>query len=141
MDVLLRLGVALALLSLVLLGARLACWAFAVQTRRTVARLNRASLSSSTGARILYFTSARCMQCRTHQEPALRSLVAAAPEPVHIDTFDAARDRAVASRYRILTAPSTVVITGDGRVAAINHGFVPAERLAAQLGWPAPSAS
>jgi hypothetical protein len=135
MDILLRLGIALAVLALTLALVVLARRAFEWRTRRTVARLNRRSTSRGGSARILYFTSERCVQCKTRQEPALRSLLADAPEPVALEQFDAASDREAASTYRILTAPSTVVIGRDGRVTAINHGFAPAERIAAQLGW------
>lgn len=135
MDVFLRLGLAIALICLTVLLVRLTrAWLLA-RTRRTVARLNRAGTKQAGLARILYFTSAWCVQCKTRQEPALRTLVSAAPEPVAVEQFDAARDREQAARYRILTAPSTVVIGRDGRIAAINHGFAPAERLAEQLGW------
>jgi hypothetical protein len=138
MDVVVRLAVALAILGAVVLGAWLARQAFVLRTRRTIARLNRGHApaeEAEAGARILYFTSAYCVQCHVRQEPALHALVAGAPEAVRVDTYDAARDRAVAATYRILTAPSTVVIGRDGRVAAINHGFAPAAQLARQLGW------
>jgi hypothetical protein len=135
MDILLRLSIALAVLAVTLVLVALARRLFERRTRRTVARLNKRAEHADGPARILYFTSARCVQCKTRQEPALRSLLADAPEPVALEHFDAARDREAASTYRILTAPSTVVIDRDGRVAAINHGFVPAERLATQLGW------
>lgn len=124
----------LALIAAVIAVTRLA---LAARTRRTMTRLNTASVppANDATARILYFTSERCVQCRTRQSPALDELARAAPEPVQIETYDAARDRAVASAYSILTAPSTVVMHADGRVVAINHGFTPADRLATQLGW------
>lgn len=139
MDVLLRLGVALALLGLTVALVAIARGLFQARTHRTVAALNQRRVQTSGPARILYFTSERCVQCKTRQEPALQTLLADAPAPVALEQFDAARDREAASTYRILTAPSTVVIGSDGRVAAINHGFAPAERLAAQLGWTSPA--
>jgi hypothetical protein len=135
MDILLRFGIALAVLALILALVAVARRLFEGRTRHTVARLNAQGKHRGGPARILYFTSERCVQCKTRQEPALRSLLADAPEPVALEHFDAARDREAASTYRILTAPSTVVIGRDGRVAAINHGFAPAERIASQLGW------
>jgi len=140
MDILFRLGIALAVLALTLAIVALARRLFEWRTRRTVAWLNERADHRGGPARILYFTSERCVQCKTRQEPALRSLLADAPEPVALEHFDAARDRDTAATYRILTAPSTVVIGRDGRVAAINHGFAPAERLAVQLGWAAATA-
>jgi hypothetical protein len=137
---LVRLLFAAALLTVIVVSVRVVGWALGARTRRTVARLNRLAAFPPAEARILYFTSERCVQCRTRQEPALRALAAAAPEPLHVETFDAARGAGPAATYRILTAPSTVVVRADGRVAAINHGFAPAERIAAQLGWPSPIA-
>lgn len=135
MDMPSRIVVALILLTLIVLGVRLARALFDRRTRRIVAARNAAPAEDS-GARVLYFTSARCVQCRTRQEPALRALSDAVPT-LAIETFDAAGDRGAAASYGILTAPSTVVIGADGRVAAINHGFAPARQIAAQLGWPA----
>jgi hypothetical protein len=135
-DLLLRLAVALLLLGVIVAAIRLGRMLLAARTRRTLARVNREASGPAGTARILYFTAERCVQCRLRQEPALRDLTAAAPAPLHIETLDAVRDRTIAARYRILTAPSTVVIGADGHVAAINHGFAPAEQIAAQLGWP-----
>lgn len=135
MDLLFRAIAALALLALIALGLRLARVLFARRTNRIVAAHNAAPAQAG-GERVLYFTSDRCVQCLTRQEPALRALTDAAPT-LAVQTFNAARDHAVAAAYGILTAPSTVVIRADGRVAAINHGFAPARQIAAQLGWPA----
>jgi len=134
-DLLLRLVVAFVLLAVIVAAIRLGRALLAARTRRTVARLNDETSGPTGTARVLYFTAERCVQCRLRQEPALRDLAAAAPAPLHIETLDAVRDRALAARYRILTAPSTVVIGANGRVVAINHGFAPADQIAAQLGW------
>jgi thioredoxin-like negative regulator of GroEL len=135
MDLLTRLLIALGLLLVILAGIRLARIILSARTRRTVQALNQEARSSDAPARILYFTSDRCVQCELRQTPALDALVGMAPEELRVETFDAARDREIAGRYRILTAPSTVVVRTGGQIAAINHGFASADQIAAQLGW------
>src|SRR5205814_9328087 len=53
---------------------------------------------------------------------------------------DLSRQPAVAAAFRVVTAPSTVLLAADGRVRSFNHGFAPAEQLSAQLSalgaWP-----
>jgi hypothetical protein len=52
---------------------------------------------------------------------------------VRIFNVDAATRPDLVKAFRIMTAPTTVVFTGDGRVNAYNHGFASAERMLQQL--------
>jgi hypothetical protein len=52
---------------------------------------------------------------------------------VRVIEVDASARPDVASRFGVLTAPTTVVLEPDGRVRALNHGFAGADRLASQL--------
>ncbi|MBI3287618.1 MAG: thioredoxin family protein [Chloroflexi bacterium] len=82
---------------------------------------------------ILYFTGAGCTQCHARQTPALEELRKDLAGQVNIVEIDALARRDLAGRFRVLTLPTTVVITDDSSVKAINHGFASTETLRAQL--------
>jgi thioredoxin-like negative regulator of GroEL len=83
---------------------------------------------------VIAFSTPACAACKTAQLPALRALVQQlGPDSVRVIQVDAATRPAVAERFGILTVPTTVVLTGNGRVATTNNGFAPAERLARQV--------
>jgi len=73
---------------------------------------------------VVLFTTPSCAECVTQ-----RTLL----NGVRVIEVDAAARPEVASRFGVLTAPTTAVLGPDGRVRALNHGFALAERLAAQL--------
>ena len=72
----------------------------------------------------MLFTTPSCAECATQ-----RTLL----NGIRVIEVDAAARPQIASRFGVLTAPTTAVLGPDGRVRALNHGFAPAERLAAQL--------
>jgi len=78
---------------------------------------------------ILYFTTAACSICRTHQEPALRRLGAG----VDVRRVDAIAEPELARRFDVITVPTTVVVAADGSPAHVNYGFASAQRLESQL--------
>ena len=74
---------------------------------------------------VVLFTTPSCAKCATQ-----RALL----NGVRVIEVDASVRPEVASRFGVLTAPTTAVLEANGRVRALNHGFAPAERLATQLG-------
>lgn len=82
---------------------------------------------------ILYFSGPHCPTCKTAQAPALAALRARLGEKVAVVEVDATERPTLADRLQILTVPSTVLLGRDGRVAQVNHGFTPADRLLAQI--------
>ncbi|MDR7554481.1 MAG: thioredoxin family protein [Armatimonadota bacterium] len=127
--------VALGVVALVVGGVALAlAW-----RRRRVLRQGAADLVAAYGvngarALVLSFVTPACASCKTVQRPALQALVGRFPGQVVVAEVDALRERGLVRRFGILTVPSTVVITSDGRVRAVNTGPAAAERLARQLG-------
>ncbi len=73
---------------------------------------------------VVLFTTPSCAECGT-QRALLRG--------VRVIEVDASRRPEVARQFGVLTAPTTAILAPDGRVTAVNHGFAPADRLAAQL--------
>ena len=111
-------------------------------SRRGVAGLRRApveglwtALGASPDGRpsLVVFSTPSCTVCRTAQYPAVESIEATFGSALRVLRVDLARQPAAAAAFKVLTAPSTALLTGDGRVGSFNHGFAPAEQLAAQL--------
>jgi hypothetical protein len=81
--------------------------------------------------RVLYFRSDQCPSCETQArlwaqlDEGIRGLI----ESVDVD---AEPERARA--YGIMTLPTSLVITADGRVAHVNYGVVTPKKLLRQLG-------
>jgi thioredoxin 1 len=83
------------------------------------------------GPALLYFTTDDCAQCRFQQRPILERLAHLAPIPVV--TVDAIQREDLARHFGILTVPTTVVLDGNRRPVAINHGVAPLHKLQAQV--------
>lgn len=103
-------------------GARARAW---VANRRALAQ----SAAPAPRPYILYFTTAACSICKTHQEPAFRKLGAG----VDVRRIDALAEPELARRFDVITVPTTVVVAADGSPAHVNYGFASAQRLEKQL--------
>jgi thioredoxin-like negative regulator of GroEL len=90
---------------------------------------------------LVVFSTPSCTACRTAQHPAVEAVEARFGEALRILKVDLSRRPAVGHAFKVLTAPSTVVLGGDGRVGSFNHGFAPADQLAAQVSAVAAPAS
>lgn len=82
---------------------------------------------------LVVFSTPSCTACRTAQHPAVEALEARFGETLRVLKVDLSRRPAVGHAFKVLTAPSTVVLGGDGRVGSFNHGFAPADQLATQI--------
>jgi thioredoxin-like negative regulator of GroEL len=82
---------------------------------------------------LVVFSTPSCTVCRTAQYPAIETIEATFGSALRVLRVDLSRQPAAAAAFKILTAPSTALLAGDGRVESFNHGFAPAERLSAQL--------
>jgi thiol-disulfide isomerase/thioredoxin len=82
---------------------------------------------------VLYFTSENCAPCRLQQIPALDALRKRVGDGFELLTIDVAENVEIARRYRVLSAPTTIVIDSLGTVRAVNVGVASAETLQKQL--------
>ncbi|MDQ6712376.1 MAG: thioredoxin family protein [Candidatus Dormibacteraeota bacterium] len=82
---------------------------------------------------LVVFSTQGCTVCQTAQYPAVETIEAAFGSALRVLRVDLSRHPAAAAAFKVLTAPSTALLTGDGRVGSFNHGFAPAELLTAQL--------
>jgi thiol-disulfide isomerase/thioredoxin len=88
-------------------------------------------------ATLVAFSTPSCATCRTAQAPAIeRARQQLGADSVRIIKIDAAREKAVADRFHVLTVPTTVVLDPAGEVVAVNQGFAPAPRLIQQIQSP-----
>lgn len=90
---------------------------------------------------LVVFSTPSCTACRTAQHPAVEVVEARFGETLRVLKVDLSRRPEVGQAFKVLTAPSTVVLGGDGRVGSFNHGFAPADQLAAQVSAVAAPAS
>jgi thioredoxin-like negative regulator of GroEL len=100
--------------------------------RRTARALSTATWAGGAAPTILAFSTPTCAECRVRQAPALEIVKATLGDTIQIVKVDALAEPEIASRFGVLTVPSSAVIDRTGRPVAINHGFAPAERLIAQ---------
>lgn len=82
---------------------------------------------------LLYFSGEWCAPCRYQQAPIIERLQAELADDVVVRAIDAASNTALASRYGVLSVPTTVVISSSGRVVARNTGVVDDATLRCQL--------
>jgi thioredoxin-like negative regulator of GroEL len=90
---------------------------------------------------LVVFSTPSCTACRTAQHPAVEVVAARFGETLRILKVDLSRQPAIGHAFKVLTAPTTVVLAGDGRVGSFNNGFAPADQLAAQVSAVAVPAS
>lgn len=82
---------------------------------------------------LLYFSAGYCAPCKLQQQPIVDGLAAKFGESLIVRRYDVTEHPDLASRYKVLTLPTTVVLDGQGHVAHINYGVASQARLEAQL--------
>ena len=82
---------------------------------------------------LVVFSTPGCTVCRTTQRPAVESVLSAFGTGLRVLSIDLADRPSVGRVFNVLTAPTTVVLDRDGEIRSINHGFAPADVLAAQI--------
>lgn len=82
---------------------------------------------------LVVFSTPGCTVCRTTQRPAVESVLAEFGSGLRVLSVDMAERPTVGRAFNVLTAPTTAVLDRDGLIRTINHGFAPAETLAAQI--------
>src|SRR2546423_3752617 len=82
---------------------------------------------------LVVFSTPSCSVCRTAQSPAVETVESIYGSALRVLRVDLSRQPAAAAAFKVLTAPSTALLAGDGRVHSFNHGFAPVDQLSAQL--------
>lgn len=82
---------------------------------------------------LVYFTTPSCVPCKTVQRPAIEQVKATLGEKLEVLEIDATEKPDIASRWGVLSVPTTYVIDRHGEVRYINHGVTRYEKLLQQL--------
>jgi thioredoxin 1 len=82
---------------------------------------------------LLYFSGEYCVACKYQQTPIVENVAAKFGDSVVVKAYDVSQYPELASRYRVLTLPTTVVLNPSGQVVHINYGLTPQAKLEAQL--------
>ena len=82
---------------------------------------------------LVYFYSDKCVSCRYLQKPEISKLSADYGDSVQIFDIDTIRNPELASRWGILSLPTTLILDAKGKAKHINHGAVKAVKLRQQL--------
>ena len=140
---LVRIGVALAIIALAVLARYGILWL----QRRTQQRVWNPALAASLralglkdGPAVVAFSTPECAQCLLMQKPALIELRKLLPH-LQVLQVDATIHPELASAFSVLTVPTTVVLDGQQRPVVTNNGYAPATRLYHQLGQVMPALS
>jgi len=86
------------------------------------------------GASILvYFTTPTCVPCKTIQRPAISQVSQRLGDALQVLEIDASARPDLASRWGVLSVPTTFVINPGGEIRHVNHGVTRADQLLLQL--------
>jgi len=121
------------LITLLVLGGLAACWqVWQFYKLRLVQSLQPAETGAGAPT-LLYFCADYCAPCKFQQAPIIERLAAKLGEAVIIQSYDVTEHAELASRYRVMTVPTTVVLNAGGQVAHVNYGVTDQAKLEAQL--------
>ncbi len=82
---------------------------------------------------LVYFTTPGCVPCKTVQRPAIQMLSQRLGDALQVFEIDASEKPDLASRWGVLSVPTTFVIDPRGQVRHVNHGVTRAEQLLTQM--------
>ena len=82
---------------------------------------------------VVYFTTPDCAPCRTVQRPALNALQAQMRGRLQVIEIDASARPDLASRWGVLSVPTTFILDAGGQVRHVNHGSTRADKLSQQI--------
>lgn len=82
---------------------------------------------------IVYFTAPTCIPCQTQQRPAIQRLLAELNGRVQVIEVNALNQPDAASRWGVLSIPTTFVLDGRGTLRQVNRGVTGTEKLRQQL--------
>lgn len=82
---------------------------------------------------LLYFTGEYCTVCKFQQAPIVEKITSKFGGAIAVKKVDVSVEPDMASRYRVLTLPTTIVVDRRGQVAHINYGIADQSKLEAQL--------
>ena len=81
----------------------------------------------------LVFSSPTCAPCKLQQLPIVERLMVDWRDKIDVDVVDVSERPEVASRYRVWSVPTTIVLDAQRNVVAINQGVASERKLRVQF--------
>jgi thiol-disulfide isomerase/thioredoxin len=82
---------------------------------------------------LVYFTTPTCVPCKTVQRPEIEKLGLLLGRAIQVLEIDASEHPDMASRWGVMSVPTTYLIDPRGKLRHVNHGVTRAEKLLMQL--------
>lgn len=132
-DVVTRILWAAAIIAMGLLLYRVFNNALLIRARQSVK--DKSGLPGLPGDRpsILYFTTPECVACKTIQRPALQRVQERMGSRLRVIEIDAHERPDLASRWGVLSVPTTFILDRNGDPQTVNHGATRADKLVQQV--------
>ena len=100
---------------------------------RTPSLLADLEINRPFGFTLVYFTTPTCAPCKTVQRPAIEKVSKQLGNQLNVIEIDAAEKPEIASRWGVMSVPTTFVFDPKGELRHINHGVTRAEKLLKQI--------
>lgn len=82
---------------------------------------------------LLYFTGEYCQPCQFQQTPIVEQIVSKLGDSIAVKKYDVSAHPELASQYKVLTLPTTIILDSSGQVTHVNYGVAKRDKLEAQL--------
>ncbi|MBK8784243.1 MAG: thioredoxin family protein [Anaerolineales bacterium] len=105
-------------------------WTLQLRTRSLIADLEPIRPGAFT---LVYFTTPTCVPCKTIQRPAIQTLSQKLGNTLRVVEIDATEKPEVASRWGVMSVPTTFVIDPHGKLRHVNHGVTRTEKFLKQI--------
>lgn len=90
-------------------------------------------LSRPPGFTLVYFTTPTCAPCKTVQRPAIEHVRKQLGNQLSVIEIDATEKPEIASRWGVMSVPTTFLFDPKGELRHVNHGVTRAEKLLKQI--------
>jgi len=114
-------------------GLGLLWWTWQYYKSRLLHAIQQPAEAAGGKPTLLYFTGEYCAPCKFQQTPVVEKLRAKLGNSVRVKIIDVSVQPDLASRYKVLTLPTTVILDRRGQVAHINYGVTAQGKLETQL--------
>lgn len=129
-DILLRSGLAIAIIALGILAYWLLNQRLLVRAKHSIFTVFNQLPNKPV---IVYFTTPECVPCKTVQRPALNQVLQLLGEGLEVVEIDATQRPDLAKTWGVMSVPTTFLLDARGKARFVNNGVTRAEKLMQQL--------